>query len=179
MVEVKRSRPTSTLRHENEADQLRAIKPLWDALQKHHSKVTPDLGGSTPKRELEDSWRRWRTKYESWLRDPDTFFVIAEVEDRPVGYAFVTVGAGYAGWQTGDRLAMLETLSVLPGHRGNGVGTALLEFIWEHLAEIGVKELSITVTKSNVDSHRFYERHGFVQGFVVYYGKRDNQAPQN
>lgn len=177
---MKRSQPTTTLRYANEAGQLPVVKPLWDALQRHHSKVTPNLGGSTPKRELADSWRRWRAKYESWLRDPDTFFVIAEVEDLPIGYAFVTIGPGYAGWQTGDRLAKLETISVLPEHRGNGVGTALLEFVWGHLVEMGVEDLSITVAKTNVDSHRFYERHGFVQGFVVYYGKpRGSQAPRN
>ncbi|HEY5816170.1 MAG TPA: GNAT family N-acetyltransferase [Solirubrobacterales bacterium] len=162
------------LRFAEKVDQLPALEPLWNALQKHHSKLTPNLAGSAPKRGLADSWRRRRAKYERWLKDPETFFVVAESGDRPIGYAFVTVGSGYAGWQTGDRLAELETLSVLPEHRGDGVGTALLESVWGRLAKMGIEDLVITTAKSNVDSHRFYERHGFTQGFVIYYRKGES-----
>jgi ribosomal protein S18 acetylase RimI-like enzyme len=165
------ARPEITLRFADEVDQLPVLEPLWNTLQEHHSKLTPDLGGQAPKRELADSWRRRRAKYERWLDDPETFFVVAENRDRPIGYAFVTVGPGYAGWQTGDRLAELETLSVLPEHRSNGVGTKLLKSVWGRLAEMGVEDLIITTATTNVDSHRFYERHGFTQGFVIYYGR--------
>lgn len=170
------SRPGVTLRFVDDADELHVVEPLWNALQEHHSRLTPNLGGSAPKRELADSWRRRRARYERWLEDPWTFFVIAEDGSRPVGYAFVTVGSGYAAWQTGDRIAELETLSVLPEHRGEGVGATLLEAVWARLSEIGVEDLAITAAKSNVDSHRFYERHGFSQGFVVFYGKAQRRA---
>jgi ribosomal protein S18 acetylase RimI-like enzyme len=166
------SQPEISLRYTDEIDRLQLVEPLWNALQEHHSTITPNLGDGVPKRELADSWQRRRAKYERWLQDPETFFVIAENLDRPIGYAFVTVGPGYAGWRTGDRLAELETLSVLPEHRGDGVGTALLESVWERLAEMGVEDLAITAAKTNLDSHRFYERHGFAQRFVVYYGQR-------
>ncbi len=170
------SKSEITLRYADDADRLEAVEPLWNALQEHHSSLVPNLGGSAPKRELADSWRRRRAKYERWLKDPATFFVIAQDGDHPIGYAFVTVGSGYAAWQTGERLAELETLSVLPECRGDGVGAALLESVWQRLAEMGVEDLAITAAKTNVDSHRFYERHGFIQGFVVYYGKRNAPA---
>lgn len=160
-----------TLQHASKADRLPALEPLWNALQEHHSKLTPNLGGSAPARELADSWQRRRAKYERWLEDPDAFYVVAEREGNPVGYAFVTVGEGYAAWQSGNRVAELETLSVLPEHRSGGVGAALLEAVWERLAGIGIEDLAITAAKSNVDSHRFYERHGFTQGFVIFYAK--------
>ena len=174
LVEMEPSKQSVALRYADEASQLHALEPLWNALQEHHSMLTPSLGDSAPKRELGDSWRRRSAKYERWLQDPETFFIIAEKAGRPVGYAFVTVGQGYAAWRTGDRLAELETLSVLPENRGDGVGTALLESVQERLVERGVEDLVITALESNVDSHRFYERHGFSQGFVVYYG---NIAP--
>jgi GNAT superfamily N-acetyltransferase len=170
------SKPEIALRRADRADQLDVVEPLWNALQEHHSKLIPNLGDRAPKRGLADSWRRRRAKYERWLEDPETFFVIAEDGDGPIGYAFVTVGSGYAAWQTGDRLAELETLSVLPDRRGDGVGAALLESVWERLAEVGVDDLAITAAKTNVDSHRFYERHGFAQSFVVFYGKRTAPA---
>jgi GNAT superfamily N-acetyltransferase len=167
-----------TTRYAAEVGQLDALEPLWNALQEHHAAIVPSLGGSAP-REPSDAWRRRRAKYERWLEDPETFFVVAEREDRPVGYAFVTVGSGYAAWQTGDRIAELETLSVLPERRSEGVGARLLDAVWERLAEIGVDDLAITAAKTNVDSHRFYERQGFTQGFVVFYGKRDESATRD
>jgi len=170
------SQPKIALRYADEVDQLHVVEPLWNALQEHHSSLVPNLGGSAPKREPADAWRRRRAKYERWLEDSETFFVIAEDGDRPVGYAFVTVGSGYAAWRTGDRLAELETLSVLPERRGEGVGAALLDSVWQRLAEMGIEDLAITAAKTNVDSHRFYERHGFTQAFVVFYGKRNAPA---
>lgn len=161
-----------TLRYANTVDELAAVEPLWNALQEHHSEITPSLAERAPKRELADAWRLRRGKYERWLTDPETFFVIAEEEGRPIGYAFVTVGPGYASWATGQRLAELETLSVLPEHRGGGVGEALLDAVWARLAEVDIDDLAITTAVTNVDSHRFYERQGFAKSFVVYYGKR-------
>ena len=61
---------------------------------------------------------------------------------------------------------------MLPRQRGSGLGEALIEAAWERLATLGVDELAITTTTTNVDAHRFYERQGFEQGFVLYYGKR-------
>lgn len=79
------------------------------------------------------------------------------------------------GWATG-RLAELETLSVLPEHRGSRIGSQLLNAVWSKLAERGIDEMAITTALTNVDSQRFYERHGFQQGFVIYFGRRDTAA---
>lgn len=162
------------VRHANRAEELDLLAPLWNALQAHHSEVLPVLGGHASPRSAGDSWDRRRAKYERWLEDPETFFALAEDDKEAVGYAFVTVGPGYAGWQTG-RLAELETLSVLPSHRGRKVGSQLLEAVWSKLGERGIDELTITTALTNVDSHRFYERHGFRQSFVIYYGSRPDQ----
>jgi len=160
------------LRYENSAEEIDAVEPMWNALQEHHVRITPELDPRTPGRDLADAWRMRRSKYVRWLEDPETFFVIAEDESGPIGYAFITVGPGYASWQTGERAGVLETLSVLPGSRGDGVGAALIEAAWERLGERGIEDMAITTTRTNVPAHRFYERHGFSQGFVVYHGKR-------
>jgi GNAT superfamily N-acetyltransferase len=161
------------LRYANTVEELDAVEPLWNALQEHHARITPELDPQTPKRELGDAWRMRRSKYVRWLEDPESFFVIAEDASGPIGYAFVTVGPGYASWATGERASVLETLSVLPEHRGSGVGAALLEATWNRLAELGIDDMAITTTKTNVDAHRFYERQGFTQSFVVYHRGRE------
>jgi ribosomal protein S18 acetylase RimI-like enzyme len=162
------------LRFADTVAELDALEPLWHALQAHHSRITPVLAGGTPKRDAADAWRMRRAKYKRWLGDPDTFFVVAEAGGEPVGYAFVTVGPGYASWSTGERIAELETLSVLPERRSGGVGAALVDAAWDRLAQLGVEGMAITTTKTNVGAQRFYERQGFEQGFVVYYGRSPN-----
>jgi GNAT superfamily N-acetyltransferase len=164
------------LRYAQTVAELDAVEPLWNALQAHHTEISPDFGSGTPSREPAEAWRIRRAKYERWLKDRDTFFVIAETDGEPVGYAFVTVGPGYASWQTSERLAELETLSVLPEHRGSGIGSALIEATWTRLAKLDVEDMQITTTTTNVDSHYFYEREGFQQRFAVYHGKSPNAS---
>jgi ribosomal protein S18 acetylase RimI-like enzyme len=165
--------PGIALRYAESAEELDALEPIWNALQAHHERITPDLGAHTPKRETAEAWRIRRSKYELWLQSPETFAVIAESDGKAVGYAMVTVGIGYASWDTGERIANLETLSVLPHRRGAGIGSALLDSAWERLARLGVDGMQITTTTTNVDAQRLYEQRGFKQSFVVYYGKRD------
>lgn len=161
-----------SLRRSSNPAELGLLEPLWNALQEHHVEIAPTLGPRTPKRSLAEAWRIRRGKYERWLGDPSTFFILAEVEGAPAGYAFVTVGPPYASWDAGERLAELETLSVLPRHRASGLGAALIEAAWERLAELGVEDMQIVTTATNVGAKRFYERHGFSRSFDVYYGKR-------
>lgn len=160
------------LRSSLSANDLDLLEPLWGALQAHHAAILPSLGDRTAPRSHAESWARRRKKYERWLSDDETFILIAEGSDGPVGYAFVTVGTGYAGWRTG-RLAELQTLSVLPQYRGEEIGGRLLDGVWSRLGDRGVDEMAITTALANVDSHRFYERHGFQPAFLLYYGKRD------
>jgi RimJ/RimL family protein N-acetyltransferase len=158
------------LRLTSAPEDLDALEPIWNALQEHHVEVTPKLGPAR-KRSLPEAWRIRRGKYERWLGDPDTFLVVAEGGGEPVGYACVTVGPPYASWDSGERLAELETLAVLAAERGAGVGAALLDAVWARLAELGVHDMQIVTTSTNVSAKRFYEREGFGHGFDVYYGK--------
>lgn len=164
--------PELTLRYVDDVEEIDAVEPMWNALQEHHVRITPELDQRTPGRDLADAWRMRRSKYVRWFEDPETFFVIAEDASDPIGYAFVTVGPGYASWRTGERAGVLETLSVLPDRRDGGVGAALIEASWKRLGELGIEDMAITTTRTNVDAHRFYERMGFSQGFVVYHGRR-------
>jgi ribosomal protein S18 acetylase RimI-like enzyme len=86
--------------------------------------------------------------------------MIAEGRGRPVGYALVTLGEGSCGWETGRRVADVETLSVLPDARGRGIGTRLMDAVEEQLAGLGVRELRLLVIAPNADALDFYEARG-------------------
>ena len=152
--------------------ELNELEPLWGALQDHYATITPLLGNALA-RDPAASWRNRRRNYERWLTDPNAFVLIAEDAGGPIGYAFVTIGPGYASWCTGDQMATLQSLSVLPELRGSGIGTELLDAGEAERRERGGGDLEITTATTNVDAQRLYERRGYTRGFVVYVGSID------
>jgi ribosomal protein S18 acetylase RimI-like enzyme len=140
------------------ASELHLIEPLWNALREHHSSVTPELGEP---RSRTESWQRRRAQYQRWLANQNSFLLLVERGDEQVGYAMVQVREGSPTWPLSERAGEIETLSVLPGERGQGTGSALLEAVREELGVRGITELSLHVMHTNSDAMRFYERHGF------------------
>lgn len=153
-------------------EELDELAPLWGALQDHYASITPLLGHALA-RDPAASWRNRREKYARWLTDPNAFVLIAEDAGGPIGYAFVTVGPGYASWCTGDKMGTLQSLSVLPELRGSGIGSELLDAVEAELRSRGVGDFEITTATTNADAQRLYERRGYTRGFVVYVGAID------
>lgn len=79
--------------------------------------------------------------------------------DPPAGFAYLTLRLSpyYDG-----PVALLEELYVVPHLRGRGIGTALLTTAVETVRQRGCEELQINVDEVDLDTRRFYERHGFV-----------------
>jgi ribosomal protein S18 acetylase RimI-like enzyme len=140
------------------ANELDLLEPLWNALREHHSSVTPHLGEPRPRGE---SWQRRRRQYKGWLAERRAFALLAERQGTAVGYAMVYVREGSPTWPLSERAGELETLSVLPGERGAGTGSALLEAVRDELDARGITEVSLHAITTNSDAIRFYERHGF------------------
>jgi ribosomal protein S18 acetylase RimI-like enzyme len=142
-------------------DDLDRVEPLWSALREHHATVAPDLGPTRPR---EESWRRRRAQYETWLSEDGSFILIAEYRGELAGYAMVHLRSGSPTWPLGEQAGEVETLAVLPAARGNGIGTALLLAVREEMHANGVSEVSLHVLPGNLAAIRFYERHGFSTG---------------
>ena len=102
------------------------------------------------------SWRERRKLYEGILAKPDTFLLLARDDDsgQLIGYALthiVPVEETWVAdtWATGPRVADIESMGVLPGHRGAGIGTALLDAIDDELAARGIPDAIIGVLYGN------------------------------
>lgn len=143
------------------------LKPLWLALHDHHVQISPRAAGMAA-RSRQESWSRRRADYLSYLRAPETFVFVAETGDELVGYAFVTVTQGYAVWDSGERQAQLQTLSVAPSQRGRGVGARLLEAVRARLVTLGIETIALSAAYMNVRAHHFYERNGFQPTEIVF-----------
>jgi ribosomal protein S18 acetylase RimI-like enzyme len=149
--------------------ELARLEPLWVALHDYHMLISPRLAGFHP-RSPEESWRRRWARYARWLEDPDTFVLVTERGGDLVGYAFVTFGMGWSSWNSGERIAELQTLSIAPSCRGQGLGSQLLAAVRDKLASTGIQYMAIGSLVSNIDAQRFYERHGFTEAELVLVG---------
>ena len=80
-------------------------------------------------------------------------------QPSPCGFALLTLRP--TPYYDGP-LAQLEELYVRPGLRDKGIGTLILVDAVRQVRERGAGEMHINVDAVDVDTRRFYERHGFV-----------------
>lgn len=88
----------------------------------------------------------------------DDVIVLLAEDPEPVGFAYLTLRPTPYG---DGPLAQLEELYVRPGLRDHGIGTRLLLTALDQVRERGAIEMHINVDEVDVDTRRFYERHGF------------------
>ena len=85
--------------------------------------------------------------------------VLAEADGSAVGFALLTLRP--AIWFDGP-VSQLEELYVVPALRSQGIGTQVLGLCKRLVRDLGSPEMHINVDEVDVDTRRFYERHGFV-----------------
>ncbi|HEY6585428.1 MAG TPA: GNAT family N-acetyltransferase [Gaiellaceae bacterium] len=81
-------------------------------------------------------------------------FVVARLRDEPVASGFVH--PGHEAIAYGD-------ISVIPSHRGHGVGSAMLAWESDLARSLGKQQLQFEVRQSDVHSRGFLERRGYVR----------------
>ena len=98
-------------------------------------------------------------RFTALLGRPDVLVVLAgDAGAPPTGFAYLTLRPTPYG---DGPLAQLEELYVRPALRDRGIGTALLTRAVDEVVARGAIEVHINVDEVDVDTRRFYERHGF------------------
>lgn len=136
---------------------LDALEPLWRSLMDRHREVWEVV----PMRDYDDSWPRRKAQYLEWLAAPGSFVLVARRGDRLLGYAVVGIHEADETYATGERLAEIHTLAVLPGARDRGLGAALMDEVERRLLAEGVNDVLVGTMHGNEAALRFYERRGF------------------
>jgi ribosomal protein S18 acetylase RimI-like enzyme len=143
-----------------DGSRLDEVKPLFKAMHEHHRAGGPGAAEVRPFRAGGEAWERRRAHYASLFAAGRGHLLLAERDGRAIGYAMVSEIGSQATLQVGARMAELESLSVAPGERGAGVGTALMAATHELIRELGIDELMLYVMDGNERALRFYERYG-------------------
>ena len=86
-----------------------------------------------------------------------TIFV-ARAEGRVVAMATLIYTISTA---EGGTAALFEDLVVLPGHRGRGIASSLLEFVIQEARKQGVLRLTLLTDRQNERAHALYRKLGF------------------
>jgi GNAT superfamily N-acetyltransferase len=149
-------------------ERLDELEPLWGALLARHAEVWALL----PMRSAEETWRRRRRQYEGWLADESSFVLVARREVAPIGYILVAITEGDETYQTGERMARIQTLVVADGERNAGVGSRLFDAAMREVERLGIDDLLVGQMHGNEAARRFYERRGFTPFVHLLYAKR-------
>lgn len=145
-----------------DAERLPEVEPLWHALDGHHGELLP-VAGPARKRSTDKSWARRLPHYRRWLGEGGVLLLAVPPGEQggdAVGYAMVSLGEGFDGWDGGGPAGTVESLSVDPDWRGRGVGGALLDAVERELARAGITVLIISVLEPNERARKLYEARG-------------------
>ncbi len=129
---------------------------LWTALY-HALHVPPGADSLPPEVVRQPDLARYVS---GWMQRPGDFGFVAEVNGEPVGAAWVRRWpSSDRGYGFVDQATPELSMALLPGHRGRGIGTALLRRLLAEAARDS-EAVSLSVSESNA-ALRLYERFGF------------------
>jgi len=145
------------------AQDIDSLEPLWVGVHHAHAASMPELA---PYVSDAETWAEHRPLYVKLFEKPETTLFLALLDGTLVGYALLHVDAVRETWvadtwRTGEQIGELESIAVAPEHRGEGIGSALLDAVDREFDELGVADVIIGLLPGNDGARRLYERRGF------------------
>jgi len=102
------------------------------------------------------------------LESPGTTSWIAEEDGQIAAFAVAD-----CEWEPTGLRAYIQTIEVLPGMRGRGIGNELLRRIEDSVRHLGAQAIWLHVDSQNAAAIRLYESHGYTCE-----GRNDRYYPQ-
>jgi ribosomal protein S18 acetylase RimI-like enzyme len=101
----------------------------------------------------------------SQLDDPDTLLLVAECDNRVVGYVYAAMEP--LSWlELRDACGYVHDVVVDPDARRSGVGRALLEETFRWMKERGAPRVVLLSAEKNVQAQQLFQRLGFRRTMV-------------
>lgn len=130
------------------AELLGRVEPLWLQLRRHHASLAPQWAAELLAKSFDERRDALIVKAGAGL-----LVLLATVPGRDLGYCVSTVTAGGQG--------EVDSLFVVPAHRGLGIGHALMSRTMEWFGEQSARPIVVDLMGGNEAAQRFYVRHGF------------------
>lgn len=130
-----------------------AYTTFWDAFA-HHPKNAPD--------DLNHYMRQAFNleQISAELADPNSIFLIAEIDGKPAGYAKLILNSTEEGINA-ERPIELSRLYSHQEYIGKGVGQTLMDACFVRARDEGCDAMWLGVWEYNPRAQRFYEKNGF------------------
>lgn len=138
-----------------DAEMLRDLSytTFWDAFHDHPKNAPHDLADYMQKAFSSE-------QVTAELSDPNSIFLIAEIEGETAGYAKLILESTEHGISA-TRPIELNRLYSHQKFLGKGVGQALMDACFEKGKELGHDVIWLGVWEYNPRAQRFYEKNGF------------------
>lgn len=128
--------------------------------------LAADQLGAT--RESGEDMGPYLAAFEAIDRDPAHLLLVAEAAGQLVGTMQLSFLPGLA--RRGAWRAQIEAVRVAQGHRGTGLGRAMVPWAIEEAGGRGCAMVQLTSDKQRTEAHRFYAALGFAnshEGFKL------------
>ena len=129
------------------AELLDRVEPLWSQLRRHHADLAPRWSASL----LATSFDERRAEL---VGKGGVLVSIATSQAQDIGYCVSTI--------TSDAMGEVDSLYVIPSHRGTGIGHALMSTAMDWFARQSVRSIVVNVISGNDAAQQFYARYGFL-----------------
>jgi ribosomal protein S18 acetylase RimI-like enzyme len=134
-----------------QVDEIAVVRPLWEALNELHGQLSSNF---------KEHFNRFTFEQRiAALRDRNSIAVfVAGGKKYPLGYCMASIQAS-----TGE----IDSIFVLPEHRGRGVGDGLMGAAESWLRSQNVSKIRVCVAEGNETVMDFYQKRGFRHRFTV------------
>lgn len=130
---------------------INEITELLLQVQKIHSDTRPDL--------FKDGGKKYNDlELEEIIKDSQTPIFVYEQDNKVVGYVFCIITNHHDETSFCDfKTLYIDDLCVDSNSRGNGIGTALYEYVLDYAKDIGCYNVTLNVWQGNDAAMKFYK----------------------
>ena len=108
---------------------------------------------------IEGAFDEYAEQFVDWYRARDDFVAFVAVADAVVGMGFLALAPRVPDPRTFERrTGDIQSMYVIPAHRGRGVGARLVEALVQHGRAAGCTRITV---HSDADAISLYTRAGF------------------
>ena len=142
------------------------VRDAFLSLHEHHRRISAVMLTEPDER----AWSERVATYEQHFAAGCALLHLARIDGGCVGYAFTVLHPGSDDtFPLGAGYAELYTLAVVPGSRGLGIGSSLLDAVDAELRDRAIPNLTVAVMCANEAAIRLYRRRGLIPGELILY----------